>query len=1644
MEELDDLLDGSMDLVEDNQDPLFSEEDFNDLMPSDLGNDVAWKGRQDVGQFGYGDSQFDEGATLEQIQDGGLDERRANLQPWTDQAANAISQAVVGEIIGGTIEGFGYMLDVGSIFDLIRGEETDFGNFLTDFGQSIREDTEENMRIYQDPNAQGMDKAYDPGWWFSNSVSVASTVSMMMPSMAATRALSFIGKGIKASNKISKGLQATRKLAGLGKEMGAKGKWMADGLSQAVISRNIENWMEAHGTFEGLKQERLTQVNPKTGVNFTDEEATKDASEAAAENYRNGWAMLLQDIPQYLALGKVFNPVTRKMEGAISSAAKKGITGNMKPWQRKVAVGAGTFLSEGGEESYQFLISEKAKLSSDLKAGLISEKEYKQKIKDAFGSEEMNTSAFFGGLGGNVFQFAGKGVGQVFKSKDRKEYEKNIGQVYEAQIKRKATQISSMQQELARADQDGRASDRKEVIDNYMMHMVGESLENDKYEQFYETIEGMANMSEEDKANYTELTQGSEFSNELAKEYTPDILKRAEEMRNIYLKHRSKNSSAQVSSKLARLEVDNQRWAEKKSENTKKINKIKESISDSKTKKATDGLKSKWERTEDIHVTKGRIKDAQMRMDSYDSPEIKSHYQKIKIENENRLKVLEAKEVKENIAGKENKATQEEKNNNTEAQIAYDAVKADILSAKALDGAIDDQMTYNLHDMKYTQSPAGIKGFEKQKQKDTINALQIKEQVEEGIESVKNNEDFTEAEKETLTEGLNDKLATIKAKEKAAARAKIIKENADAEAARLADSQADPTTVTNQKKVPVGDNIEDANQDLEVDTNKAVTEKDTKAVEERVKGSRSVALLDKVRGTKTFQEWVENSARKIGQKFKYMVSNRPAYDPRAKQALKDFNEAVAGAIPQSVYDNLPVMAQLSSNSNVFTFLNPKPMPNASAKDHQRYQNNYAAQRKIIIDRLKAGESTEVEVKHTSGGELQMDPNPTPGFVAENSITDLVQMEGDVDNVFIMVTNIDGHLVDSAKNIDSEFRGYTMHAGLDKDGNKMPYRGGVFVKVRKADGTTFPLRVNFLKNTEEQASVLADLLMEIGVPTEVGGSTLGLDQYLEDASPALQQRIKESFGPELEMLAMDEDGTNPSIGDIMDTFVYASKDTAGLTSELYWEKGALSFDQGKQMTAENRSSPEVKAQLIAFLAHKKRRQLSLKFWESKPGYRKFVMDNKIINTNATINPETPLFKNTKKHDAKTGKSTGVAAKIFLEPMTSMAAEIPQDATPKQREILERMEKTKSLGMSMALDGHLEGINVATYYYPNSKTQVMEMASMEEALERYQKELDALSKTTTDGVKNTIGKSRTKDQSAAAAAKVVMPKKADVVKDPKVTAINKRRKAQVDKESKAATKKNPNSPGITTNRFNQINDKYDAEIAALNTKKKDPINDKDWNKFVDSGFVSKPEVQRIANKYKDGVTLSEREQAMFTSKVQEVNEYLEGLKRIDSGQLTDNEKAAGESTRSNLMQSVNNAIADRDSDPNSPFSWISDRDIKILFTEELAKLNDTLGLMRKKGLSQEKIDKQMLSIIRNSQVLRFAKGIGWTFMGLDRVQSSSERDASEVSDTKVSNKGKKDVPLKRTRLATSATFGKKGANPTATPADKPGIVKPLDNC
>ena len=134
-----------------------------------------------------------------------IDRKLYENQSGWGQFGGFLMQAGVGEILGGTIEGFGSLLDMldGSLMDdfgLDTGwNDQDYGildemsSSLTGLGKYLRSSAESVAPIYSKPTADKF-RPGDGDWWAKNGVSVVSTLSLMIPGLAVTKGLGMAGK----------------------------------------------------------------------------------------------------------------------------------------------------------------------------------------------------------------------------------------------------------------------------------------------------------------------------------------------------------------------------------------------------------------------------------------------------------------------------------------------------------------------------------------------------------------------------------------------------------------------------------------------------------------------------------------------------------------------------------------------------------------------------------------------------------------------------------------------------------------------------------------------------------------------------------------------------------------------------------------------------------------------------------------------------------------------------------------------------------------------------------------------------------------------------------------------------------------------------------------------------------------------------------------------------------------------------------------------------------------------------------------------------------------------------------------------------------------------------------------------------------
>lgn len=1101
-----------------------------------------------------------------------LDSQRANAQGWLTQAGNFLGQAVVGEIIGGTIEGLGYILDAGNILKYAKGEEMDWGNAITDLGKGMREWGQENMAIHQ--RAPGTFDMGDTGWWFGNGVSVFSSLSMIMPSMAATKALGFIGKGI------SRGLGAMHKGADIAAKMGRQSKWISKGVSQAITSRHIENSMEASGTFEQIKREHIE-------AGKTEEEAIKSASEAAAFNYNAGWVMLLQDIPQYLLIGKVFNPITGKVSSKLKQIKGKGL----KPtFLGKTAKGVAMAGSEGLEEGYQFIIAEEGKYYSNLKAGLTSKEEYSDRMLEYAKDGELWTSVLFGSLGGALFQQVGPAAGQIFKSKDVRENEKNFGKFQREAVKNRGMEIAAAHSKFIKAQESGNATHIEMARDNMILSSTLNALDSDNFDLHIETLEALLDITEDEKAALEK--NDIQVESELFKQYIPKAVEQSHLIKEDYLKYRNKHSKG-----VARGLAHNNHLIETFTRLRQEGNKAKQKVMSNIVgiSQLTGIAKDRLINNIRIHGLKEANKYIKNNSNKYSEIQIE--------ENLNEIKQLTAKNAR---SGKEDNRTENEKKLDNKYKKGLERNK-DLQFIEGDDILYDLKILEYQDDMIEMQSEEYAKKVKKDEAIEEMSALQTEEQVDVAINNLNKNDDFSEEEKIEIRKELSQKKENIKAQLKQQeidAKAAVIK------AEVLAKQKKEEEDTNTVPEVVLEESVfDDPLSYTETPTESQVMDNDDFAMDAKVEGSNDMRILDEA-GSSIYKGWLVNGKDKVNTPVEYGIGD--PITTKAKEAINAFNN---GEINDNVYRFLPIRVTFDGDKTKFAFLISSEMKSADPKARTSFENIDLPERINIIDAMLAeGGTTQSVITRQYGGELQFESEieTDNGTVyPTNVITDLQYLKNKtVADIELIITDEDGYFMDENKESHS-IKSQMMVKDLGKNGESIPYAGGVFFVVPKADGHPFPIRAEIAYHTAEEAKTIAEILINVTSIRTLKYNTLIND--MKDSHPELYARIKEHHSAELELL-----GAQGTVAEFVDTFVYISDTLAGKKTELELSGWIIKFGDKFGLNPDN--IEEARPRLEEFLRDIKKRQLNIKKWaETNPNhikYREYMINNKILSTRAS--------------------------------------------------------------------------------------------------------------------------------------------------------------------------------------------------------------------------------------------------------------------------------------------------------------------------------------------------------------------------------------------------------------------------------------------
>lgn len=428
-----------------------------------------------------------------------LNAARARKQSAIKQLGNSLAQIGINELVIGVPLGFSNIID--GIINTFSRNNNDFTNPISEELEKLQEKVKKEFAIYrQNPNDAF--NIGDFGWWADNFVSVGSTLSLLIPAAGVAKGASTLGRLTKLNKVFSKGLRGVAEAAHTAqiiKHPATFAKTISKGSGQvatALFSRIGEGYQEAREVYKESYTEVLDTLHKmssedktkllsrnKEFENKTDEEiAHIIAGKSANTTYKNDFAMLLFDVPQVMAIGKILkgSKFAPKLKTRIANS--KSIKDLETAVQNSIKRNAGELVDDEIKSSIfkQFLNNRTNELKTILKhplttfetiqAGEAFEEMY-QGIQTEIGKEvgkkildpkytERDLASYlsdphiweqgvWGMIGGLAFGGFYGGLTETIQKRKRKaEYEKQYGREYKGDEDLSIAEINSRKAKL--------------------------------------------------------------------------------------------------------------------------------------------------------------------------------------------------------------------------------------------------------------------------------------------------------------------------------------------------------------------------------------------------------------------------------------------------------------------------------------------------------------------------------------------------------------------------------------------------------------------------------------------------------------------------------------------------------------------------------------------------------------------------------------------------------------------------------------------------------------------------------------------------------------------------------------------------------------------------------------------------------------------------------------------------------------------------------------------------------------------------------------------------------------------------------------------------------------------------------------------
>lgn len=344
-----------------------------------------------------------------------LAESQSNLR----KLGSAVSQAVVSEIGLGTVRGAADLFDL--IGNVVTGNATN-NDYTNPVSEKIQEWQDyfntEVAPIYADPNIDITNGGLTNfGWWASNMPSIMSSVTLLIPSMAATKGLQWLAKASAASKLGTATRNGIKALVGINRTLNKEGRTLnkfqqgiktlvdapINGLGartgqfvetglNAAFSRTMENYQEAQGVYSDVFNTATDTLNKMTPQEFAEfvnknqdiyneaggDNASKEdiarviAQKSANQDFLTNYINIGSDILQLYGLRNMWKGLKNGVSSSTLTSAARNARRTLGKTPEEIAEmeAKQSFLKKAGQKIIDKALDEKTVIAGELSEGL--------------------------------------------------------------------------------------------------------------------------------------------------------------------------------------------------------------------------------------------------------------------------------------------------------------------------------------------------------------------------------------------------------------------------------------------------------------------------------------------------------------------------------------------------------------------------------------------------------------------------------------------------------------------------------------------------------------------------------------------------------------------------------------------------------------------------------------------------------------------------------------------------------------------------------------------------------------------------------------------------------------------------------------------------------------------------------------------------------------------------------------------------------------------------------------------------------------------------------------------------------------------------------------------------------------------------